>query len=122
MNTAEIIDQATWDGLTLTVDNGKLRYAGVDAVVAEWLPVLREHKAAIVAELDRERRHAKVRAMLGDGRYAVLVENETTDPVIATCAIREVASFELAIPHHSYDGLILLELIEKQAECREVSQ
>jgi len=54
--------------------------------------------------------------MLGDGRkYAVLVEDDKTDPVIATCAIRGIATFEMAIPHKYYNGITLLELIEKHS-------
>ncbi len=67
-------------------------------------------EAAILAELRRD----KVLAMLGDGRkYAVFVENPDADPVICAVAIRGLASFELEIPRHSYDGLALLELIEQ---------
>jgi hypothetical protein len=40
-------------------------------------------------------------------------DDDKTDPVIATVGIRDVATFELAISRHSYDGMVLLELIEK---------
>ena len=115
MDAIQLIQSADFDGIHLDLTpEGKLHYSGDPALIAEWLPILREHKSAIVAELHRERRHAKVLAMLGDGRkYALLVEDDKTDPVICTVAIRNVATFELAIPHHSYDGLILWELIEK---------
>lgn len=117
MSAAQLIHAADFDGVRLALtDGGRLHYSGDPAMVTEWLPILREHKAAIVAELHRERRRAKVLAMLGDGRkFAVLVENTDTDPVIATVAIRGVASFEMAIPKHSYDGLVLLELLEQQS-------
>ena len=117
MDAIQLIQSADFDGIHLDLTlEGKLHYSGDPALIAEWLPILREHKSAIVAELHRERRHAKVLAMLGDGRkYAVLVEDASTDPVICTVAIRGIASFELAIPHHSYDGLILWELLEKHS-------
>lgn len=117
MNAAQLIHAADFDGVRLALtDEGGLHYSGNPEMVKEWLPILKENKAAIIAELHRERRHAKVLKMLGDGRkYAVLVENETTDPVIATVAIRDVATFEMAIPKHSYDGMVLLELIEKHS-------
>lgn len=116
MTAEQLIHSADFDGvhLDLTPD-GKLHYSGDPVLVAEWLPILRENKSAIVEELHRERRRAKVLAMLGEGKYAVLVENDRTDPVIATCAIRGVATFEMAIPKHSYDGLVLLELLEQQS-------
>ena len=40
-------------------------------------------------------------------------DDDKTDPVIATVGIRDVATFELVIPRHSYNGMVLLELIEK---------
>jgi len=117
MNIASLLETANFDGIHLDLTlEGKLHYSGDPALIAEWLPILREHKSAIVEELHRERRHAKVVAMLGDGRkYAVLVEDDRSDPVIATCGIRGIATFELAIPRHSYDGLILMELLEKHS-------
>lgn len=117
MTAAEIIQSADFDGVSLDLTpEGKLHYFGDVAMIKEWLPVLKENKVAIVQELNRVYRYSKVLSMLSSGRkYAVLVEDETADPVIATCAIRGIATFELAIPHHSYDGLILLELIEKHS-------
>ena len=116
MDAAQLIQSADFDGIHLALTpEGKLHYSGDPALIAEWLPILRENKVAIVAELHRERRHKKVLSMLGSRKYALLVEDDRTDPVIATCAIRGIASFELAIPRHSYDGLILLELLEKHS-------
>jgi hypothetical protein len=66
----------------------------------------------------REARRGKVLSMLEESpgrKYAILVEDDTTDPVICAVAIRGVASFELAIPHHYYDGVILLDLLEKHS-------
>lgn len=116
MDAAAIIHSCDFDGVRLDLTpEGKLHYSGDPALIAEWLPILRTNKSAIVEELHRERRHAKVKTMLGNRKYAVLVENDRTDPVIATCGIRGIATFELSIPRHSYDGLILLELLEKHS-------
>lgn len=116
MTPDEIIKSAAFDGLTIALsDQGMMRCAGDQDAVKRWLPTLRENKAAIVGELHRQRCHKKVLAMLGNRKYAVLVENDTTDPVIATCAIRGIATFELKIPRHSYDGMVLLELLEKHS-------
>lgn len=73
----------------------------------------RDSKPVDHPELQRERRRTKVVDMLQGKRFALLVDDDTTDPVIATVAIRNVATFEMAIPQHSYDGMVLLELIEK---------
>lgn len=116
MDATKIIQACDFDGVRLALTpEGKLHYSGDPTLIAEWLPILRTNKFAIVEVLHRERRHAKVKTMLGNRKYAVLVEDASTDPVIATCAIRGVATFELAIPKHSYDGLILLKLIEKHS-------
>lgn len=112
MNAAQIIQSCDFDGVRLDLTpEGKLHYSGDPAAIKEWLPTLREHKAEILREL----RHKKVLAMLGNRKYAVLVEDDRADPVVATCAIRGIATFELAIPKHSYDGLILMELLEKHS-------
>jgi hypothetical protein len=116
MTPETIIQAASEDGVQLVLSQDGMTAHGDPAWRDAWLPIFREHKAALIAELHRERRHAKVLSMLGDGRkYAVLVTDETTDPVIATVAIRGLASFEMAIPHHSYNGMVLLELIEKHS-------
>ncbi len=124
MTPADILESAASDGVVLALsDAGKLLCSGDKEAVTQWSPILRENRAAIVVELDRARRHAKVLEMLGNGRkYAVLVEHEDSDPVIATVAIKGVAIFDMAIPRHSYNGLVLLALIEKHSECREVKQ
>lgn len=117
MNATQIIQSCDFDGVRLTLTpEGKLHYSGDPVLIAEWLPILRTNKSAIVEVLHRERRHAKVLKMLEPGKkYAALAEDDRADPVVVTCAIRGVATFELAIPKLSYDGLILLELLEKHS-------
>lgn len=39
--------------------------------------------------------------------------NASTDPFVVAVGIREIATFEMEIPHKYYDGMALLELIEK---------
>ena len=70
--------------------------------------------------LDRQRdaRRQKVIAMLEAApgtRYAVFVADASTDPVVVAVGIREIATFEMKIPHKYYDGMALLELIEKHS-------
>ncbi len=114
MTPVEIIEQATVDGVNLALSPaGTLTATGDPQAVDRWLPVIRDNKPSIVCELQRERRRAKVLALLEGKRFALFVDNDKTDPVIATVGIRDVATFELAIPRHSYDGMVLLELIEK---------
>jgi len=114
MNTAEIIEQATVEGVTLSLSPaGALTATGDQTAVDKWLPTIRDNKPDILLELHREQRRIKVLELLGEKRFALFVDNDKTDPVIATVGIRDVATFELAIPRHSYDGMVLLELIEK---------
>ena len=114
MTPVEIIEQATVDGVTLALTPaGTLTATGDQSAVDRWLPTIRDNKPSILCELQREHRRAKVLALLEGKRFALFVDNDKTDPVIAMIGIRDVATFELAIPRHSYDGMVLLELIEK---------
>jgi len=114
MTPVEIIEQATVDGVILALSPaGTITATGDQSAVDRWLPVIRDNKPSILCELQRERRRAKVLTLLEGKRFALFVDDDKTDPVIATVGIREVATFELAIPRHSYDGMVLLELIEK---------
>ena len=58
----------------------------------------------------------RVLAMLAERpgiRYAVVVDNPDTDPVILALAIRGRATCELQIPRAKYDPWLLLDLIER---------
>ena len=114
MTPVEIIEQATAEGVTLALfSTDTLTATGDQSAVDRWLPTIRDNKPSILCELQRERRRAKVLAMLEGKHFALFVDNDKTDPVIATVGIRDVATFEMAIPRHSYDGMVLLELIKK---------
>lgn len=113
MDAAAILHSCDFDGVRLDLTpEGKLHYSGDPVLIAEWLPILREHKTEIVAELRRAKRHAQIAAMLEGGKYAVMVEDAATNPVIATVGIRGIATFEMAIPKHSYNGMVLLQILE----------
>jgi hypothetical protein len=89
---------------------------GDQAAIDRWLPAIKQSKAAIIAELQLERRRAKVLSMLRDNpgiRYAIEVADANTDPVSLSIGIRNVATFEMNIPQAYYDASALLELIEK---------
>jgi hypothetical protein len=63
-----------------------------------------------------EARRQRVLAMLAerpDIKYAVVVDNPDTDPVIVALAIRDVGTCELVIPAANYDAFALLALIER---------
>ncbi len=62
MTPQTIIQKAKADGVALTLaPAGKVKLSGPDRLVARWLPVIREHKAAIVAALgDHHPTHADI--------------------------------------------------------------
>ena len=117
MTPVEIIEQATVEGVTLSLSPaGTITAIGAQSAVDKWLPTIRDNKPSILCELHRECRRIRVLAELKaepSTRYAVCVADVSIDPVIATVGIRDVTTFELAIPRHSYDSMVLLELIEK---------
>ena len=119
MTPVEIIEQATVEGVTLTLTPaGTITAIGEQSAVDRWLPFIRDNQPSILCELQRERRRAKVVAILEaapDTRYAVLVADASTDPVVVAVGIRKIATFELEIPHKYYDSMTLLELIEKHS-------
>jgi hypothetical protein len=73
--------------------------------------------ALSAVDLATERRRQRVLAMLTEHpttRYAVLTDiGADPQAVIVTLAIRDRATCELRIPRAKYDGLLLLDLIEK---------
>lgn len=119
MSPIEIIERATGEGVLLALSpSGSISARGEQSVIDRWLPAIKQSKAAIIAELLLERRRAKVLAMLRDNpgiRYAIEVIDANTDPVIVSIGIRNVAAFEMNIPHAYYDAFALLEVIEKHA-------
>lgn len=120
MSPTEIIKLATEESVLLALSpSGSISAKGDQSAIDRWLPVIRQSKAAIIAELQRERRRAKVLTMLHDNpgtRYAIEVPEPNADPVIVSVAIRDIATFELSTPHACYDGFVLLDLIEKHTE------
>lgn len=119
MTPEEILERATAAGVAVALSStGTVRVTGDQAAVEKWLPAIREHKPNILNELHRERRRAEVLALLEASpgtRYAMYVEDASTDPVLVAVGVRNIAAFEIEIPQKYYDGMELLELIEKQS-------
>lgn len=117
MNPADIINYAAADGVTLTIcSDGNMKATGDQDIIGEWLPLIRQHKSEIVELLKQGARHKRVLQMLKDElgkKYAVIVDDATSDPVLATIAIKGLAVFDLVIPQEHYDGVALLEVIEQ---------
>lgn len=129
MTPATIIQRATADGVRLALSpTGTIKATGNGDAMNRWLPVIRENKPGIVAVLQAvasndalpdctmEARRQRVLAMLAAQqgiRYAVVVDNPDTDPVIVALAIRDVGTCEFAIPAANYAAFALLALIER---------
>ena len=67
-------------------------------------------------EPEAEARRQRLLAMLAqapDARHAVLTADDGNGPVILAIAIRGAATAEFEIERSRYDGMLLLELIER---------
>jgi len=107
--------------------DGNLRARG--PLTDELRAAIRAHKPAILAELataandaqesqpdpQTECSHAKALALLAEQptwRLAVVAETGT-DPIILGVAIRGIGYGEIEIPADRYDGMVLVELMDK---------
>ena len=117
MKLSELIRKK--EGATATVATfATVTPPALPSVASVAVATATDGKPETLLDRHREARRLKVRAMLESApgtHYAVLVEDAATDPVICTIAIRGTAAFEVEIPHKFYDGLVLLELIEKHS-------
>lgn len=106
MKTVSIIECAAEDGLILTASpDGKIKISGDQNKINEWIETIRENKAAILAEL--EAANDPIR------EYTVAATDTSTDPVLITVSISGLATFDMSIPRARYDGIGLLELMDK---------
>lgn len=119
MTPVEILERATVEGVSVSLSStDTIRVTGDEAAVDRWLPAIRDHKPSILTELHRERRRARVLALLeasSDKRYAVFVSDDSTDSVVVAVGVRNIETFGMEIPQKYYDSMELLELIEKQS-------
>lgn len=115
MSPVEIMEQTKADGLALSVSpDSNLRIVGDQEEIDAWLEDIRENKEGILAEL--RTRHV-LQELEADPRrkYAVLVTDTSTDPVLVKVGIRGIGTFDMAIPRAHYDGIALLEVLEQHS-------
>ena len=115
MGAPELILELRRKGCSITADGGYLDISPADNLPPDLVQQLRQSKAEILAELQRETRRQKVVALLGETpaiQRAVYTDTDS-DPhhVILAIAIRHVATFDMLIPRAKYDPWRLLELI-----------
>ena len=130
MTPTTIIKAALTDGVSLALSpRGTIKVSGDEVVVTRWLPIIREHKPAIVTALQQaanddtisepavEARQERVLKMLRENpsiTYAMVADTESdADAVALALAIRGKGTCEILIPRERYDGLALLDLIER---------
>lgn len=81
------------------------------------LAALADRGEEVVLDPIAEARRHRVLAMLAQHpttRYAVITDTESEPGVvILALAVRDVATCELRIPRDKYDGVLLLDLIER---------
>jgi hypothetical protein len=117
MKPAEIIERAREDGLELSIsEDGKLDVVGDEEIVAAWIGIIKENKAAILDELKQpvtlHEASRNVHETL-PSRYIVTVPDATVDPVLVQVTIAGLATFDLAIPLAKYDGMAIIDAIER---------
>ena len=117
MSPAKISERASEKDIQLALSLWRsISEKGDQSALDRWLPAIKQSKAAIVAQMQLERRRAKVLAMLREDpgiHYAIAVLDANTDPVIVSIGIRHVATLETNIPQAYYDAIALLELVDK---------
>ena len=116
MKPALILEQLAADGLELSIsEDGNLDISGDESAVNLWLDVIKENKSGLLAELHSRAGQTTLEEQISKAgkKYAVLVDDASTDPVLVKVGIRGIGTFELAIPHAHYDGLALLEVVEQ---------
>lgn len=119
MNPQTIIECAAEDGLTLIASpDGKIKISGDQNKINEWIETIKENKAAILAELEGtpvQRTFNHCSASETDSKYTLIVTNADTDPVLITLGIKGLGTIDIEIPRARYDGIALLELIERHS-------
>ena len=113
MKPSLILEHIAADGLTLSIsEDGNLDISGDESAVNDWLEVIKENKAVILAELRTQR---ALQELAGERKYAILVTDASTDPVLVKVSVRGIGTFDMEIPKANYDGLALLEVVEQHS-------
>lgn len=119
MGAPELILDLRRKGYSIMADGGYLDISPADNLSPEMVQQLKQSKAEILAELQRETRRQKVIALLEetpDSQRAFYTDTESDpDNIILAIAIRHVATLEMLIPRAKYDPWRLLTLIHGQA-------
>ena len=125
MGAPDLIFELRRKGYSIRADGGYLDISPADNLPPELVKTIRQSKAEIMTELQREAwvewRRQKVIAMLeaAPGTQRAIYTDTDSDPhnVILTVAVRACnQTCELLIPKAKYDPWRLLELIERHGQ------
>ena len=115
MDAIAIIKYLREHDINVKADGDYLDLTPPGKITDELIKRLKKHKPAILAELKREERRAKVLAILEanpDTQRAIITDTESDQHnVILTMAIRKQYTFEMAISKDRYDGFLVLEIL-----------
>ena len=121
----ELLQQLAARGVHLTAIGDRLRAAPATLLTDELRAAIRVHKVELLNALESdtppdpaaEARRQRVLEMLAERpeiRYAAVTDYQADrDAVILALAIRGLGTCELRIPREKYDGVLLLDLIER---------
>ena len=120
MRASELIVELRNKGYSIRADGNYLDISPAD-LPPDVVQTIRQSKAEILAELQRETRRQKVIAMLeaAPGTQRAVYADTESDPlnVILTVAVRSCQqTCELMLPKAKYDPWKLLELIERHGQ------
>jgi hypothetical protein len=126
MGATDLLQALQAQGLRLWAEGDHLKVAPRGRITDKTRALIRAHKTELLAALDplpdpqADARRQRALEMLADrpaAGYALVTDLES-DPeaVIVALAIRGRATCELRIPRDKYDGLLLLDLIERHCE------
>ena len=121
MSAPDLIFELRRKGYSIRADGNYLDISPAD-LPQELVQTIRQSKAEILAELQREARRQKVIAMLeaAPGTQRAIYTDTDSDPrnVILTVAVRACQqTCELLIPKAKYDPWRLLELVERHGQA-----
>jgi len=116
MGANDLILHLRESGFSIGLHEDRLQVAPADKLTDELKQIIRQSKAAILTELQRETRRQQVIAMLeaAPGTQRAVYTDTDSDPqnVILAIAVRNVATCEMLIPKAKFYPWRLLELIE----------
>lgn len=121
MGANELILHLREIGFSIGLHDDRLQVAPADKLTDELKQIIRQSKAEILTELQRETRRQQVISMLeaAPGTQRAVYTDTDSDPqnVILAIAVRNVATCEMLIPKAKYDQWRLLELIEQHGQA-----